>query len=114
MLLEQAIMKAKFSAAREAYERASPMARAGDHAPPFFLLHGDLDNLAPVEESRRLAEALRASSSQPVVLAELPGAQHAFELLPSVRSLAAVEGVSRFCHEIYRRHRAAAADVERA
>lgn len=107
VLLERAIMKVRFDRAREAFERASPITRVGPHAPPFFLLHGDLDNLSPIDESRRFAEALRAVSQQPVVLAELPGAQHAFELLPSVRSLAAVQGVSRFCHELYRRHRAA-------
>lgn len=104
LLLEQAIMKCRFDRARDSFERASPIARVGDHAPPFFLLHGDRDNLSPVDESRRFADALRAVSRHPVAYAELAGAQHAFELLPSVRSLAAVDAVGRFCQIIYARH----------
>ena len=40
--------------------------------------------------------ALRAVSTQPVAYAELPGAQHAFDVFPSVRTAAVVRGVDRF------------------
>jgi acetyl esterase/lipase len=69
-----------------------------------MLLHGDADTLAPVEESRRLAEALRRDSREPVVYLELPGAPHAFELFPSLRSVAAIEGVAEFCQRLWVRH----------
>jgi acetyl esterase/lipase len=104
MLLERAIMKRRFRDAREEFENASPIARVGDHAPPTFLIHGDRDNLAPCHESRCLAAALRASSKHPVVHAELPGAQHAFELFPSLRSLATVDAVGTFCEAVHRRY----------
>lgn len=104
MLLERAIMKRRFRDAREEFDKASPIARIGAHAPPTFLIHGDRDNLAPPHESRCLAAALRQVSSQPVVHAELPGAQHAFELFPSLRSLATVDAVGMFCEAIHQRH----------
>ncbi|HUH03238.1 MAG TPA: hypothetical protein VML75_14675, partial [Kofleriaceae bacterium] len=101
---ERAIMKRRFCDAREEFEKASPIARIGRHAPPVFLIHGDRDNLAPCHESRCLASALREVSSQPVVHAELPGAQHAFELFPSLRSLATIDAVGMFCEAIHRRY----------
>jgi hypothetical protein len=41
-------------------------------------------------------EKLRAVSRQPVVYVELQGAQHAFDLLLSPRSLPVIEGVADF------------------
>jgi hypothetical protein len=38
----------------------------------------------------------------------LPGAQHAFELFPSLRSVASVHGTHRFCQAIWSAHRARA------
>jgi len=107
MLLERVIMKRSFEGARPEYEKASPIYCVGAHAPAFFLIHGDRDNLAPVGEARRFAEALRESSKAPVVYAELPGAQHAFELFPSVRSLKVMDAVEYFCEHLYARHRSA-------
>jgi acetyl esterase/lipase len=49
-------------------------------APPFFILHGDCDTLAPVDDARIFTEQLRSKSKQPVLYAELPGAQHAFDI----------------------------------
>ena len=55
-------------------------------APPFFVIHGDRDTLAPVEEARDFTEQLRKASKSPVVYAELKGAQHAFDLFCSPRT----------------------------
>jgi hypothetical protein len=41
-----------------------------------------------------------------VAYVELPGAHHAFELFPSLRSVVVVHGVHRFCQAIYSRWRA--------
>jgi acetyl esterase/lipase len=95
-LLERHVMKKPRTEAREAYDAGSPVARVHHDAPPFLLVHGDLDTLAPVQESRRLREALAAVSTSPVALAEIPGAQHAFEVFPSVRTMHTVAGVARF------------------
>jgi len=60
------------------------------------VLHGTHDSIASVEEARCFVERLRAASSAPVAYAELPGAQHAWDLLRSVRALATVKAVARF------------------
>ena len=61
-----------------------------------MVLHGTNDSLVPVESARRFVGALRAASCQPVVYAELPRAQHAFEVYGSSRALATVGAVERF------------------
>jgi acetyl esterase/lipase len=103
-LLERWVMKDKLAVARDAYEKASPMSRVHAGAPPFFILHGDRDTLVPVEEARRFSEALRGALDVPVVYAEIPGAQHAFELFPSLRSTFAVHGVERFLAWLYSKY----------
>ena len=65
-------------------------------APPFIVLHGDRDTLVPVADARRFVAELRAVSDQPVVYAELAGAEHAFDVLPSVRTARVVETIERF------------------
>ena len=80
----------------EAFERASPLLNVGPDAPPFLVIHGRNDSLVEVEQARRFVAALRAVSREPVGYAELPGAQHAFDVFPSIRSAAVVRGVDRF------------------
>lgn len=65
-------------------------------APPFFGAHGDQDTLVIVEDVRRFVDELRHASAQPVVYAELPGAQHGFDLFHSVRFDTVVGGVEAF------------------
>lgn len=43
-----------------------------------------------------LAERARNSSANPVVYAELPGGQHSFDLLTSIRFEAAIDGIEAF------------------
>jgi acetyl esterase/lipase len=100
-------MKAPFESARDAFDRASPMSRVRADAPPFLIVHGDCDSLVPVEEARRFARMLRAVSESPVVYAEIPGAQHAFEIFPSLRSTFVIHGVERFLAAVYSAYLAA-------
>ena len=72
------------------------MSWVGPDAPPFMIVHGTNDGLAPVEQARSFAAMLRAVSRQPVVYAELPRAQHAFDLFHSVRTRRTVEAIERF------------------
>jgi len=78
------------------WDLASPIAQVRRDAPPFFILHGTHDSLASVEEARHFAELLRAASARPVVYAELPGAQHAWDTFRSVRAVESVQAVTRF------------------
>jgi dipeptidyl aminopeptidase/acylaminoacyl peptidase len=95
-LLERIVMKKRFKDHREAYEKASPLFRVRPDAPPFFIIHGQHDSLVPVGEARHFEQRLRAMSQSPVVYAELPGAQHAFDVFPSIRSAHVVRAVERF------------------
>ena len=97
-------MKASLEEDREAYDRASPMSLIHPEAPPFFIVHGDRDTLVPVAEARRFAEDLRRTAPGPVVYAEIPGAQHAFEIFPSLRGELVLAGVERFLALIYCRY----------
>ena len=80
----------------EDYRAASPVSRITEHAPPFFVVHGRNDTLVPVAEARAFVDRLRAVSQNPVAYAEIGGAQHAFDIFPSIRSAHVVRGVQRF------------------
>lgn len=82
----------------------SPIDRIHADAPPMMIIHGDNDVLVPVAGARRFSAALRAESSHPVVYSELHGAQHAFEVFPSIRTVRTVEYVERFLSWIHGRY----------
>jgi acetyl esterase/lipase len=106
--VERVVMKRRLADDREAFERASPMSRVRPDAPPFFVLHGSHDSLVPVATARHFVELLRKTSRAPVAYAEIPFAQHAFELFHSLRTRHAVDAVSCFLdcsYEQWRRQR---------
>ena len=88
------------------FDTATRFIRVHADAPPFFVIHGTHDSLAYVEDTRHFVSALRKVSRQPVVYAELPGAQHAFDIFHSTRSAHAVEAVTRFVEGVRATHRA--------
>lgn len=90
------VLKSALATDEARWRQASPISHVGPNAPPFFVLHGINDSLVPIEQPRAFVDALRKSSRQPVVYAEVPGAQHAFEMMPSVRTHATVHAVERF------------------
>ncbi|QYG92726.1 alpha/beta hydrolase [Iamia sp. SCSIO 61187] len=94
------VMKTTLDDDRETWDKASTMSWVGPHAPPFMVVHGTNDTLVPVQQARSFVSMLKAESEQPVVYAELPGAQHAFEVFDSRRTLAAVGAVHRFLASI--------------
>lgn len=95
-MLEPLIMKAFFDAEPEKFYRASPMDRVHEDAPPFLIVHGDRDTLAPVEDARLFAHLLGEASRAPVSYAELRGAQHAFDVFASPRTARMLDGSLRF------------------
>jgi acetyl esterase/lipase len=78
------------------FVQASPLANVSEHAPDFFVIHGGNDTLAPVHQARAFVEALREKSDATVTYAELPGAQHAFEVFSSIRSQHTIGAVQRW------------------
>ena len=99
--LARTVMKVPLEKAPEAWRKASPLELVHQDLPPFFVIHGANDTLASTRKARAFVERLRAASRALVVHAELPGAQHAFEIFPSVRSIHVVLAVERFLDYIY-------------
>jgi acetyl esterase/lipase len=104
--LEKMVMKCSPEQHRERWEKASPISLVHPDAPPFFVIHGTHDSLAFVEDAQHFVTRLREVSRNPVVYAELPGAQHAFETFHSLRGAHAVNAVTRFVERVYARYRA--------
>jgi acetyl esterase/lipase len=100
-MLEERVLKQKRAHFPEAYRASSPITHVSADAPPFFVLHGTNDSLIPVEQARRFVARLRDVCNRPVVYAELPYAQHAFEIFGSARAAHAAVAVEQFLAEIY-------------
>lgn len=73
-----------------------PLDLRADDAPPIVLFHGDRDNYVPVQQARDLADHLRRTSPSTVAYAELPGAQHGFDVFASPRFRAVLDGIEHF------------------
>ncbi|HSZ36400.1 MAG TPA: alpha/beta hydrolase [Acidimicrobiales bacterium] len=95
-MLEKTVMKVKEADHPEVFRDASPTYRVRREAPPFFVLQGRNDTLVPVEMARAFVERLRAVSGSPVAYAELPLAQHAFDVVASLRCQATTSAVGDF------------------
>ncbi|MFO0616433.1 MAG: alpha/beta hydrolase [Polyangiaceae bacterium] len=113
-LVERFIMKKRMQDALHDYERASPIRRAGADRPPFLVVHGTNDSLAVVEEARAFVERLRETSPAPAFYAEIPGAQHAFDVFASIRTEMVLVGVRRFLTWLYEEHERARTEARPA
>jgi acetyl esterase/lipase len=105
-MLGKYVFKLRRAELREAFRVASPITYVSAEAPPFFVLHGRNDSLIPVEQGRAFSARLRELSRQPVVYAELPFAQHAFDIFGSARATHAALAVEQFLAEIYSKRQA--------
>lgn len=74
-----------------------PSAYAHPDAPPIMVVHGEQDTLVPPALQVDLVDKLRAMSTSPVVYANLPGAQHNFDLVHSLRSELVIDALWSFC-----------------
>ncbi|MEV7429043.1 alpha/beta hydrolase [Nocardioides sp. NPDC092400] len=102
------VLRRRYADDPEVFEQASPILRITPEAPDFFVVHGTYDTLVPVAQARAFVERLRRVSKRSVVYAELPGAQHAFDVFPSIRSSHVVRAIDRYLHwhwNQYRRER---------
>lgn len=83
---------------------SDPLGYPAREMPPVFLIHGTHDNYVPVEAARVLVAHLRAESRSAVAYAELPGAQHGFDVFASQRFRAVLAGIEAFLdREVLRR-----------
>jgi len=90
------VFKKDPEADRQVFVDASPLSRVSADAPDFFVLHGRNDTLVRVQQARMFVEALREKSDATVTYAELPFAQHAFDVFSSIRSQHAIDAVQRW------------------
>jgi acetyl esterase/lipase len=95
-LLERRVMKTKLSDNPELFEQASPDHRVTEAAPPMLVFHGVNDTLVPLAVARHFVAQLRLHSPATVAAVELPRAQHAFDVLASIRSRHTTMGAVRF------------------
>jgi acetyl esterase/lipase len=75
---------------------SSPLDYVTTSAPPCFVAHGDQDGFVIVDDARCFVERLRAASRNPVVYAELPGAQHGFDMFRSRRFETVIDAIEAF------------------
>jgi acetyl esterase/lipase len=99
-LLARRVMKASMADNPELFQRASPDDRVTPAAPPMFVLHGTNDTLVPLAVARSFVTHLRAVSQAPVASVELPLAQHAFDVMASIRCRHTTMGAVRFLEGI--------------
>jgi acetyl esterase/lipase len=102
-MLAKHVFKVPRAETGAAFRAASPITYLSADAPPFFVLHGSNDSLIPVEQARAFSKRLREVSRQPVVYAEMPFAQHAFDIFGSPRAAHAAVAVEQFLAEVYER-----------
>lgn len=95
-LLPRVVFKRPLAGNEDSYRAASPTYRVHEDAPPFLVFHGDRDTLVPVGDARTFVARLEEASRNPVRYVELPGAEHAFDIFPSLRTARVVEGIERF------------------
>ncbi len=106
-VLEPLVLKQRRRSAPAAFRAASPRFRIHSDAPPFLVVHGANDSLIPVEQARTFVDELRATSRATVAYVELGGGEHAFDLIPSWRTIPVVEAIERFLRTTYEQRRAA-------
>lgn len=102
-ILQRLIVKLPFVTNEQVYRDASPITLVRPDAPPFFVLHGAHDSLIPVPEGREFVAALREVSTAPVVYAEIPYAQHAFDFFGSPRGHYTADAVEKFLNWVLAR-----------
>lgn len=59
------------------YAEASPITFVSPHSPPFLIIHGDQDDIVPIEQSIKLRDTL-AASGVPVEYHAMDGEGHSF------------------------------------
>jgi acetyl esterase/lipase len=99
--LERWVLKVPYGEREDAFVDASPIERVRADAPPFFVVHGTADSVAPIEGARAFVERLREATQAPVEYLEIPGAGHAFDIMPSHRTAAAVEAATDFLQGLH-------------
>jgi acetyl esterase/lipase len=79
---------------------SAPADYAHPDMPPLLIAHGGQDTFVPPEHARELVERLRADAADAVVYVELPGGQHSFDLVHSIRYETLIDGIEAFAARV--------------
>lgn len=101
--LAEKVLRTTFDDDLENWEAGSPICRVHADAPPMFVIHGTNDAFLPVEQARAFVDAARAASTNPVIFAELPYAEHGFDGFRTVRVHHMVHAIERFLTHVHAR-----------
>jgi acetyl esterase/lipase len=102
--LADKVMPCRLEEDSKLWDRASPIAQVGSHAPPVFVLHGTHDSVIPMAEAAAFVDALRRVSAQPVAFAQVHGAQHGWDLFNTPWTGHTVNAVHGFCEYIHAKY----------
>jgi acetyl esterase/lipase len=94
--LTRVVVKADPDERPDRWATASPLEQIGPGAPPFLVVHGERDSLTSPQEAGAFTANVKEATSSPVGFVGLPGAQHAFDVFPSIRTAYTIRGVARF------------------
>lgn len=94
------VMKADKHEDEDLFRQASPLDQVHAGAPPFLVVHGKSDSVVPTAEAHQFVDALRKVSGEVVGYVEVPGANHAFDVLDSLRTHYVISGVQRFLESV--------------
>ena len=114
LFIEPIVMKAYLADEPERFAQASPLDQVHADAPPFLVIHGDRDTLAPLVDARDFVARLRAVADQPVYYLELHGAQHAFEIFPSLRAGRVIDAAAHFLDAVHTAYLASGHELDPA
>lgn len=98
-LMSRALMKTRFADDVEGWTAASPLSHVRPGLPPFLVVQGAQDTLVWREEARHFVEAMRAAGNS-ITYAEVPFAQHAFDIMVTRRSMHTVRMITGFLEHV--------------
>lgn len=103
--LERVVVQRRAEISSDILAAASPILRDAAGAPPFLVIHGRNDSVIPVEQAHAFADHLREGGRSVVAYAELPGAQHGFDIVSSRRTRQVCEAIGDFLGVMLGEHR---------
>nr|KAJ3421364.1 hypothetical protein HK105_003755 [Polyrhizophydium stewartii] len=86
---------------------ATPEEKQGIALPPFMVIHGQADSLAPISHVREFTRTFKQVTKAELCYIELPSANHLFPQLSTPRGHYIAYGIEPFVRAMYERHVAA-------
>jgi len=94
IVMRKSIIKQTKQENPELYRYMSPISHIHADAPPFLVVHGDKDSLTSFAEAEHFTQVLNEVSHRDAKFVAIKGAQHAFEMFPSLRAEIVISGVA--------------------